>query len=150
MQIESLEASVFYNVCIDRYRTSVLEKHCSSSSSSSSGDRWIMCVPQSRSLGRRITRRDVGTFERANLSLSSFRMFDDTFSFLSLSHFCFLCSFKESSALSRIVVRTQISLFLFVQNVDVDDTFFFCFSLIFSCILSRNRLLFRESTLLVL
>jgi hypothetical protein len=67
MQIESLEASAFYKVCTSKYRTSILQKYCSSTRNDESDEkdgRWIMCVPQSRSLGRRITRDDVGTLKR--------------------------------------------------------------------------------------
>ena len=84
MQIESLEASAFYKVCIDKYRSSVLQK-CTSKDEDKDEDkdgRWIMCVPQSRSLGRRITRDDVGTLRNdvfflisLSLSLCAFHIY---------------------------------------------------------------------------
>ena len=97
MQIESLEASAFYKVCISKYRTSILQKCCSSTRNDESDEndgRWIMCVPQSRSLGRRITRDDVGTLKRRFLPFFYKNVSKSLYLFISLIS-CFDMCYKR-------------------------------------------------------
>ena len=128
MQIESLEASAFYKVCTSKYRTSILQKCCSSTKNDESDEndgRWIMCVPQSRSLGRRITRDDVGTLKRrffiifyTHLSLSSCLVYLFilmlTVIYLSLSQYFYLSSIFHWRRIIRYDVDTLKRRFFFI------------------------------------
>ena len=130
MQIESLEASAFYKVCTSKYRTSILQKCSTRNDESDENDgRWIMCVPQSRSLGRRITRDDVGTLKRrfflilySSISLLIIGLFVciGLKSTLSLSQYFYLSSIFHWRRIIRDDVDTlKRRFFLFKKQISI-------------------------------
>ena len=106
-QIESLESSVFYKRFLKERRRIISSTSLLTEGSSVKTDdnddhkKWVVCVPQSRSLkARNITRRDVGTLNGE----ASFIVTLLLFIFFRVTRICFHIPFL-TNLLIRLLLR---------------------------------------------